>query len=245
MQCKKCGHVSDDAHPADPRSACPNCGAIYAKVEEVERLKAARAEAAAAKREATELIEAARTRRSARRAELAAKIWHFARTHPFITVVGSIAILIVLTAVVSDAAKRTVPISASLLIVSSLLYGAYLPHLASVKRVMIGLAVPFIIFALFAFNVAMGLRPSSDRDLMAELDRSAKQEDPLAEHCKDFVYWKAQAFKHGLEGNAQKAAEARRYLEGANDTLSEYPADRVAATCAEYDTEENLSRYMR
>lgn len=72
-----------------------------------------------------------------------------------------------------------------------------------------------------------------------------ERKDDLDELCKDFVFYKAKAYKYGREGNMQEAQEARASLEKTNIWLSQYNESDVTKVCAQYDTQENLAKYMR
>ena len=88
--------------------------------------------------------------------------------------------------------------------------------------------------------------PESPKQQIAKKDGSidARPND-LHELCKDFVYYKAKAYKYGREGQQEKAQEARVSLDKTNIWLSQYHEADVANTCAQYDTKENLAKYMR
>lgn len=67
----------------------------------------------------------------------------------------------------------------------------------------------------------------------------------LDELCKDWVYWKAKTYKHGREGNQEEAQKARAEFQKVNVWLEEYRNEDVARVCQQYDTKENLVKYMR
>ena len=88
--------------------------------------------------------------------------------------------------------------------------------------------------------------PEPQKQQLAKKDGTFdKRANDLDELCKDFVYYKAKAYKYGREGQQEKAQEARNSLEKTNIWLSQYNESDVTKTCSQYDTEENLAKYMR
>ncbi len=88
--------------------------------------------------------------------------------------------------------------------------------------------------------------PTPQKQQVAKKDGTFdKRANDLDELCKDFVYYKAKSYKYGREGQHEKAQEARNSLENTNIWLSQYNESDVTKTCSQYDTEENLAKYMR
>lgn len=69
--------------------------------------------------------------------------------------------------------------------------------------------------------------------------------DDLDELCQDLVYYKAKSYKYAREGDERAAADASADLAAVTADLSEYRPEDVSKTCARYDTQENLAKYMR
>lgn len=67
----------------------------------------------------------------------------------------------------------------------------------------------------------------------------------LDELCKDWVFYKARAYKYGREGDQEAAQDARNHFQQTNVWLEQYKEEDVTTTCAQYDTKENLKNYMR
>jgi hypothetical protein len=67
----------------------------------------------------------------------------------------------------------------------------------------------------------------------------------LDELCKDWVYYKAKILKYSKEGDEKAAAKARSNFVAVNKDLSEYHDKDVTTTCAKYDTQENIQKYLK
>lgn len=67
----------------------------------------------------------------------------------------------------------------------------------------------------------------------------------LDELCKDWVYYKTKISKYSKEGDEKAMAEARSNFVAVNRDLSEYHDKDVSTTCAKYDTQENIQKYLR
>lgn len=72
-----------------------------------------------------------------------------------------------------------------------------------------------------------------------------ERENDLDELCQDYVYYKAKAYKYGREGNAVEANEAQVAFQKVNIWLSAYNESDVTTVCSQYNTEENLTRFMQ
>ena len=73
--------------------------------------------------------------------------------------------------------------------------------------------------------------PEPQKQQVAKKDGTFdKRANDLDELCKDFVYYKAKAYKYGREGQQEKAQEARNSLEKTNIWLSQYNESDVTKT---------------
>lgn len=72
-----------------------------------------------------------------------------------------------------------------------------------------------------------------------------QRENDLDELCKDWVYYKAKILKYTKEGDEKAASKARNNFNAVNKDLSEYRDSDISATCAKYDTRENIQKYLR
>jgi hypothetical protein len=72
-----------------------------------------------------------------------------------------------------------------------------------------------------------------------------ERENDLDELCKDWVFYKARAYKFGREGDQKAAADAQKSFAETNRWLSDYRDEDVTRVCAIYDTQENLAKGMR
>ncbi len=88
--------------------------------------------------------------------------------------------------------------------------------------------------------------PEPPKQQIAKKDGTMdKRPNDLDELCKDFVFYKAKTYKYEREGQQEKALEARISLDKTNIWLSQYHESDVAKICSQYDTKENLAKYMR